>query len=208
MTGVPDGTGCMRLKTATALPTMSWLQPVEAPATGGSAPSNAGSVPRRMYRNLWSVPQPSRVKFREWVSVFQFDKDWNVVGGKNLIDTAKDSTGTYELDTKVVPTSIQRRVKPLASTASALATSMLRGGPVWFAPEETGPDGRGWATPDGTAKPSKDWVATPECAYSQADDSDTTVLLSPEDFADGELYMFKGKPQTIPMALRLAICMC
>jgi len=27
----------------------------------------------------------------------------------------------------------------------------------------------------------------------RADDSDTTVLLSPEDFADGELYMFKGK---------------
>jgi len=55
------------------------------------------------------------------VSVFQFDKDWNVVGGKNLIDTAKIVLAHTEIQ-KVVPTSIQRRVKPLASTASALAT--------------------------------------------------------------------------------------
>jgi len=73
-----------------------------------------------------------------------------------------------------------------------------RVGPVWFAPEETGPDGRGWAvTPDGTAQAleglgrySKRMVAA---SQYRADDSDTTVLLSPEDFADGELYMFKGK---------------
>jgi len=46
-----------------------------------------------------------------------------------------------------------------------------------------------------------------ECGLYQADDSDTTVLLSPEDFADGELYMFKGKqPQTIPMIRLRSVC--
>jgi len=43
----------------------------------------------------------------------------------------------------------------------------------------------------------------------RAENADTTVLLSPEDYADGELYMFAGK-QTAddPMALKLVIYMC
>jgi len=92
---------------------------VEAPATGGSAPSNAGSVPASDVRGnplYLASPQPSRVKFRETVSVFQFDKDWNV------IDTCKKIVLAHtELDTKSGAYVNSKTVKPLASTASALA---------------------------------------------------------------------------------------
>uniref|UniRef100_UPI000A543F2E hypothetical protein n=1 Tax=Cylindrospermopsis raciborskii TaxID=77022 RepID=UPI000A543F2E len=33
------------------------------------------------------------------VSLFVFDESWNVIGGKNLIETAIDTTGTYALNT-------------------------------------------------------------------------------------------------------------
>jgi len=45
-------------------------------------------------------------------------------------------------------------------------------------------------SPEGTGSLLKENVVA---SQYRADDSDTTVLLSPEDFADGELYMFKGK---------------
>jgi len=65
---------------------------VEAPATGG-APSNAGSVPASDViegtRCIWHLLNRRGSNSGARVSVFQFDKDWNVVGGKNLIDTAK-----------------------------------------------------------------------------------------------------------------------
>ncbi|AUS99699.1 hypothetical protein CLI64_04450 [Nostoc sp. CENA543] len=33
------------------------------------------------------------------VSLYVFDQDWKVVGGKNLVESITDSTGTYTLDT-------------------------------------------------------------------------------------------------------------
>jgi glycerophosphoryl diester phosphodiesterase len=137
------------------------------------------------------------------VSVFQFDKDWNVIGGKNLIDTAVDSTGTYELnqDTgKYVNTEDPDATLTFNRFCSGyLAQYGFEGGPIWFAPEESGADGRGWAvSADGTAlaleglgRYSKENVVA--ASQYRADNSDKTVLFSTEDSSDGEIYMFVGQ---------------
>ena len=137
------------------------------------------------------------------VSVFQFDKDWNVIGGQNLIDTAVDSTGTYELnlDTgEYVNTEDPDATLTFNRFCSGfLAEHGFEGGPIWFAPEESSPDGRGWAvSADGTAlaleglgRYSKENVVA--ASEYRADNSNKTVLFSTEDFADGEIYMFVGQ---------------
>ncbi len=140
------------------------------------------------------------------VSLFQFDKDWNVIGGKNLIETAVDSTGTFELNTEsgayVNPETGETLsdIGAFSRFCSAyLAESGFEGGPIFFTGEETDETSRGWAiTPDGTAlaleglgRYSKENVISAE--QFQADNSDKTVLLATEDFADGELYMFVGE---------------
>jgi glycerophosphoryl diester phosphodiesterase len=71
--------------------------------------------------------------------------------------------------------------------------------PLFFAPEETGSTSRGWAvTPDGNAlgldalgRYAKENVVAAS-QYRPAF-SDKTVLISTEDFADGELYMWVGQ---------------
>jgi len=56
----------------------------------------------------------------------------------------------------VVPTSTKTGETFSFNRSGYLAEYGFEGGPVWFAPEETGPDGRGWAvTPDGTAQASR-----------------------------------------------------
>jgi glycerophosphoryl diester phosphodiesterase len=79
-----------------------------------------------------------------------------------------------------------------------LAENGFAGCPIWFAPEEGAANSLGWAvTPDGVAhaleglgRYSKENVVA--ASQYRADNSDTTVLFSTEDFADGEVYMFVG----------------
>ena len=138
------------------------------------------------------------------VSLFQFDKNWKVIGGKNLIEKAVDSTGT-ELG-KITFTTSGADIVSLTSTlpgfgrfcSSFLAESGFEGGPVFFAPEESDSNSRGWAvTPDGTAQAldglgrfSKENVIA--ASQYRATNSNKTVLISTEDTGDGELYMFVG----------------
>jgi len=206
--GIPDGLGVFETQDSYyvfANHEYASTEEVESPATGGGTPQNSGEVPQTdvieqpVVSDISSTIEGQIQGAR--VSLFQFDKDWNVIGGKNLIETAVDSTGTYKLDTES-----GAYVNETGETLSFnrfcsgyLAESGFEDGPIWFAPEETGPDGRGWAvTPDGTAlaleglgRYSKEQVLPAE--EYRADNSDKTVLLSPEDFADGELYMFVGE---------------
>jgi glycerophosphoryl diester phosphodiesterase len=138
------------------------------------------------------------------VSLFQFDKNWKVIGGKNLIEKAVDSTGT-ELG-KITFTTNGSDIVSLTSTipgfgrfcSSFLAESGFEGGPIYFAPEESDGNSRGWAvTPDGTAQAldglgrfSKENVIA--ASQYRATNSNKTVLLCTEDTGDGELYMFVG----------------
>ena len=138
------------------------------------------------------------------VSLFQFDKNWKVIGGKNLIEKAVDSTGT-ELG-KITFTTNGSDIVSLTSTlpgfgrfcSSFLAESGFEGGPIYFAPEESDGNSRGWAvTPDGTAQAldglgrfSKENVIA--ASQYRATNSNKTVLISTEDTGDGELYMFVG----------------
>ena len=138
------------------------------------------------------------------VSLFQFDKNWKVIGGKNLIEKAVDSTGT-ELG-KITFTTNGADIVSVTSTipgfgrfcSSFLAESGFEGGPVFFAAEESDGNSRGWAvTPDGTAQAldglgrfSKENVVA--ASQYRATNSNKTVLLSTEDTGDGELYMFVG----------------
>ncbi|XHR85513.1 MAG: esterase-like activity of phytase family protein [Gloeotrichia echinulata GP01] len=134
------------------------------------------------------------------VSLYQFDKNWNVIGGKNLIEKAVDSQGTELGKITVTPDGVTQTGINFGRFCSAyLAEYGFVGGPVFFAPEEFGGASRGWAvTADGTAQAldglgrySKENVVA--ASQYRGDNSDKTVLLSTEDNADGELYMFVGK---------------
>lgn len=139
------------------------------------------------------------------VSVFQFDKNWNVMGGKNLIETVSDqATGeTYSLDSE---TGLYRSsVSDAAINFSRFCTGYLAqngfgDSPIWFAPEEDDqPYNRGIAingngvgeTLDGLGRFAKEQVLA--TSQYRADNSDTTVLLSTEDDTNGELYMWMGQ---------------
>lgn len=141
------------------------------------------------------------------VSLLQFDKDWNAVGGKNLIETVVDNGTTYSLDTTT-----GAYIDPLSSAAfsfSRFCSAYLaeygfvdkdgKPAPIYFAPEEFSPGGRGFAvSPDGTATALNDlgrYSKENVLAASQyrAENSDKTVLISTEDNADGEVYMFVGQ---------------
>jgi glycerophosphoryl diester phosphodiesterase len=140
------------------------------------------------------------------VSLFVFDADWKLIGGKNLIDKIVDSTGTYALNTSTGKyTNLSgNSIAAFDRFCSAyLAESGFVDGsgkevPIFFAPEEGSDKSRGWAvTPDGTAL-ALDGLGTYRkenvLAASQyrATNSDKTVLISAEDNADGELYMWVG----------------
>lgn len=141
------------------------------------------------------------------VSLLAFDKDWNAVGGKNLIESAVDTTGTYYLDTTVgLYTSATDAA--LSSFSRFCSGYLAENGfvdasgkevPIYFAPEEDGYTSRGWAIdPSGTALALDGFGRFPKenvVAASQyrAVNSDKTVLFSSEDNADGELYMWLGQ---------------
>jgi len=144
------------------------------------------------------------------VSLFQFDKNWKVIGGKNLIEKAVDSKGTELGKITFTTDAATGDIVSLNSTlpafgrfcSSFLAQNGFEGGPVYFAPEESGSASRGWAvTTDGTAQAidglgrfAKENIVS--ASQYRATNSDKTVLLVNEDNADGELYMFVGK-QTV-----------
>ncbi len=147
------------------------------------------------------------------VSLFVFDKSMNIVGGKNLIQTATDSGGTYTLDTTSgnyinAGTGATLNFTRFCSgylAASGFVDATGKEVPVYFAPEETTEDektgkssSRGWAvTPDGNAQ-AIDLLGryAKEQVYSasqyRATNSEKTVLFGMEDFGNGELYMYVG----------------
>jgi Ca2+-binding RTX toxin-like protein len=141
------------------------------------------------------------------VSLYVFDQSWNVVGGKNLIDTAVDSTGTYSLNTATglyeqaggtSTLSFGRFCSAYLAEYGFVGSDGMEA-PIFLTGEESGSSSRGWAiTPDGTAtaldglgRYSKETVVA--ASQYRADNSDKTVLLSTEDNSDGEVYMYVGQ---------------
>jgi Ca2+-binding RTX toxin-like protein len=145
------------------------------------------------------------------VSLFVFDKNMNIVGGKNLIQTATDTTGTYTLDTTTgnylnAATGATLNFSHFCSGYLAASGFVDANGneiPIYFAPEETTNfDGssasRGWAVSsdgnalalDGLGRYAKEQVYS--ASQYRATNSDKTVLFGLEDNGDGELYMYVG----------------
>jgi glycerophosphoryl diester phosphodiesterase len=199
--GIPDGTGVYETEDAYYVFVNHELSAERDVETGSS--TNPDVLTEPVVSDISSTVEGQIQGAR--VSVFQFDKDWNVIGGKNLVETAVDSTGEYVLDT-TSGAYINSEGESLSGTggfdrfcSGYLATYGFEGGPIWFAPEEGDETSRGWAvTPDGTALAleglghySKENVVA--ASEYRADNSEKTVLFSTEDFTDGELYMFVGQ---------------
>ena len=136
------------------------------------------------------------------VSIVQFTKDWQVVGAKNLIEHVVTNATTYtlNLETGFYENDLDETFALSRFCSGYLADAGFVGldaapAPVWFGPEEYGA-GLAWAVyPDGTAvsidmlgRYAKEQVYPP-LSYRHTS-SDTTVLLSTEDFGDGEIYMY------------------
>jgi glycerophosphoryl diester phosphodiesterase len=142
------------------------------------------------------------------VSLLQFDKNWNVIGGKNLIDTAVLNGTQYQLNTTT-----GLYTEPISGTAlsfsrfcsaylaqSGFVDEQGNPAPIYFAPEEGGGGDRGWAVnANGTAQAlqllgrySKENVVAAR-DYRANNPSGKTVLISTEDTNDGEIYMFVGE---------------
>lgn len=143
------------------------------------------------------------------VSLFVFDKDWKVLGGKNLIDRAVDSSGTFKLDTTSgdykngAATFNFNRFCSAYLASSGFVGADGKAAPIFFTAEEGGDTSRGWAvTTDGTAQAieglgryARENVMSAS-QYRAGNPSKKTVLISTEDFADGELYMYVGNQTT------------
>jgi secreted PhoX family phosphatase len=144
------------------------------------------------------------------VSLFVFDKDWKVLGGKNLIDQVVDSTGTFKLDTTsgdykngATTFNFNRFCSAYLASSGFVGKDGKTATPIFFTAEEGGDTSRGWAvTPDGTAQAieglgrySRENVLA-SSQYRAGNPSKKTVLLSTEDNADGELYMYVGTQTT------------
>ena len=150
------------------------------------------------------------------VSLFVFDADWNVVGGKNLIESVEADGKTYALDLETgnyldADGSLLNeyayngfgnfsRFCSGYLAAKGFVDESGEAIPVWFAPEENGSDSRGWAvTPDGTATAidglgrfSMEQVYAAS-QYRADSASGKTVIFGTEDDANGELYMYVGE---------------
>lgn len=140
------------------------------------------------------------------VSLYVFDQAWNVIGGKNLIETATDSTGTYTLNLETgkytsetgATFSFSRFCSAYLANYGFLDSSGEEV-PFFFVPEEADSNSRGWAvSPDGNAlsldglgRYAKENIVAP--SQYRPTNSALTVLLSTEDNADGELYMYVGQ---------------
>jgi Ca2+-binding RTX toxin-like protein len=140
------------------------------------------------------------------VSMYVFDKDWKVIGGKNLIESAVDSTGEFVLNTTTGnyvnsatgATFNFNRFCSAYLASSGFVNAQGIESPVFFAPEEGGSPSRGWAVGqdgkaialDGLGRYSKETVVA--ASQYRALNSTKTVLLSTEDAGDGEVYMWVG----------------
>jgi glycerophosphoryl diester phosphodiesterase len=141
------------------------------------------------------------------VSLFVFDENWRVIGGKNLITSIQDSTGLYTLDltTGYYRNSQNQSISPFNRFCSAYLASDgfvdINGQPtpLFFAAEEGGSNSRGWAVSpngraialDGLGRFAKENVVA--ASQYRATNHTKTVLLSTEDVADGELYLWVGQ---------------
>ncbi|NET88824.1 MAG: DUF839 domain-containing protein [Kamptonema sp. SIO1D9] len=145
------------------------------------------------------------------VSLFVFDENWDIVGGKNLIEdvdvdgviySLNTDTGNYEdSNGNVLEMTGHENFSRFCSGYLATQGFVDENGtsiPLYFAPEETD-DGLGIAVyPDGNASPILGLgVYSKEQVYAaseyRATNSDTTVILSTEDFSNGEIYMYVGE---------------
>ncbi|WP_019499589.1 hypothetical protein [Pseudanabaena sp. PCC 6802] len=145
------------------------------------------------------------------VSLLKFNKEWEIVGGKNLIDSAESDNSNFKLDTttgqyKDSSGKVLSAFGRFCSGYLAANGFVDRSGketPIWFAPEESSASSRGWAVTssdgkalglDGLGRYAKENVLA--ASQYRATNSTKTVLISPEDNADGELYMWVGQQTT------------
>ncbi|WP_427159581.1 alkaline phosphatase PhoX [Aliinostoc sp. HNIBRCY26] len=188
-TGIPDGLGSTQVEIAGKTYNYVWVNHELGSGTTTSISTTAGTNQIVGAR----------------VSLFVFDENWNVLGGKNLIDQAVDTTGSYTLNT--FTGAYINEGNPLAAFGRFCSAFLADKGfvdsngqevPIYFAPEESNNTSRGWAvTPDGTAtaldglgRYAKENVVA--ASQYRATNSDKTVLFATEDNADGELYMWVG----------------
>ena len=149
------------------------------------------------------------------VSLYVFSTDWDVIGGRNLIEEVEADGSVFKLNTEsgdyvntdgvVLNEAFGENDVNLSHLSSGYLASTGfvddEGDaiPVWFAPEEVNPRGRGYAVfPNGTALAldglglySKEQVYTP--LQYRASNSNVTVILSTEETTDGEIYMYVGE---------------
>lgn len=144
------------------------------------------------------------------VSLFQFDANWNPIGGKNLIDKILDGGQLYRLDlTTGQYINAEGEHFNGGNGLDKFCSGYLvpngfmdlagQANPIWFTAEEGGSASRGWAVfPDGTAmsldglgKYRKEQVLSAQ--NYRENNSETTIILSTEDSADGEMYLYRGQ---------------
>lgn len=197
MTGIPDGLGLYETKDYYYV---FMNHEIAATSSSGNPVSSdfSSTVPGKI--------EGSRV------SLLVFDKNWQPVGGKNLIETLTDSTGKYTLDPttgKYLNSATGKTFSFTRFCSSYLAQSGFvnrnnQPVPIYFAPEETtNSDGssssRGYAVYpngeavalDGLGRYAKENLIS--ASQYRATNSNKTVLLTTEDYKDGELYMWVGQ---------------
>jgi glycerophosphoryl diester phosphodiesterase len=154
------------------------------------------------------------------VSLYVFDADWKVIGGKNLIETVSadgetytwnPTTGNYETATGEILNTLDHtnftRFCSAYLAAEGFVDEKGNSVPIFFSPEESTDSpatgsfarSRGWATDvngnsvaiDGLGIYAKEQVLA--ASQYRATNSDYTVLLSTEDFANGEIYAYVGR---------------
>ena len=146
------------------------------------------------------------------VSLFEFDANWNLVGGKNLIEdvlldgvtySLNTTTGNYEDPNGNVLTFFNHENFTRFCSGYLAAEGFVDANgnptPIWFAPQERS-DGvgtpvqatTGLATPiRGLGTVSKENVLA--ASQYRANNSEFTVLLASEDNEDGEAYLYVGR---------------
>ncbi|MDX2097002.1 MAG: DUF4114 domain-containing protein [Leptolyngbyaceae cyanobacterium bins.59] len=192
-TGIPDGTGSRQVKVDGRTFNYVWVNHELSNAASSDISTTATGQTIRGAR----------------VSLFVFDENWNAIGGRNLIERAVDSTGTYTLNTT---TGLYTNTAGATLSFNRFCSAYLaetgfvnvngQEVPVYFGPEEGGNTSRGWAiTPDGTAlaidglgRYAMENVVS--ASQYRAVNSTRTVLFAAEDFTDGELYMWVGNQTT------------
>jgi glycerophosphoryl diester phosphodiesterase len=141
------------------------------------------------------------------VSLLKFNQDWEIVGGKNLIESADSvgvnykldlATGQYK-DTSGNVLSAFNRFCSGYLAANGFVDANGNETPIWFAPEEGGSTSLGWAVTssdgralglDGLGRYAKENVLA--ASQYRGTNSTKTVLISLEDSSDGEIYMWVG----------------